>query len=415
MCQHQPGAGSQEAAPDRSASPTLADVVHKYRQAYEQTHGLCPTERAVLNAVERCRTAELGGHIDHCCDCGRDRPSYNSCHNRHCPTCPAVPQAKWIAGRLQRVLPTHYFHVVFTLPAELRGVTQANRELVYDLLFRCAAQTLLEFGRDPKRIGGELGVTAVLHSWSRTLEFHPHLHCIVTGGALSLDGDRWIAARPNYLFPKEALAICFRGKLLDALKRAQPSGKLRISDSKRFASTLAALYRKDWNVYCKRPFGGPEQVIKYLGQYTHRVAISNQRLVAMDEHGVTFRTKSGQKVTVDGVTFLSRWLKHVLPPGFVKIRHFGLMSSSHATTRLERARELLDSEAQQARKNPVATTAPTLVENDLSRTSTWRDILLRLNGIDPRACPFCGSHNLQRRPLPKAASAARAPPEAAAA
>jgi hypothetical protein len=313
------------------------------------------------------------------------------------------------------VLPTHYFHVVFTLPAELRWITNANRELVYDLLFQCASETLLEFGRDEQRLGGELGVTTVLHTWSRTLEFHPHIHCIVTGGSLSPDGDRWIAARPNYLFPVEALGIVFRGKLLDGLKRAEQNGKLRIADAKRFASTIAALYRKDWNVYCKRPIGGPEQVIKYLGQYTHRVAISNHRLVSMDDRGVTFRTKSGQKTTLDGVAFLSRWLKHVLPPRFVKIRHFGLMLSSHATTRLERARTLLDTQAMAEKSHPFATVPPTLLEKDLGQTSTWRDILLRLNGVDPAACPYCGSHNLTREPLPRIGAAARAPPEAIAA
>jgi hypothetical protein len=415
MCQHQVGAGSQEAAPSRRASLTLADIVIEYRSAFEQTYILSPTERAVLDAIERCRTVRLGGHMDRCLDCGGERPSYNSCHNRHCPTCPAVPQAKWIAGRLQRVLPTHYFHVVFTLPADLRGTTKGNRELVYDLLFQCASETLLEFGRDEERLGGELGVTTVLHTWSRTLEFHPHVHCIVTGGALSQDSQRWIAARPNYLFPVEALGIVFRGKLLDGLKRAERSGKLRIADPKRFASTIAALYRKDWNVYCKRPFGGPEQVIKYLGQYTHRVAISNYRLVSMDERGVTFRTKSGQKVTLAGVTFLSRWCQHVLPRGYVKIRHFGLMSSSHATTRLERARALLEAQALAEKSHPVATIPPTLIEEDLSPTSTWRDILLRLNGVDPAACPYCGSHNLTREPLPRTGATARAPPEAMAA
>jgi Putative transposase/Transposase zinc-binding domain len=393
----------------------LADIVREYRQAYEQTHILSPTERAALDAIERCRTAKLGGHVDVCLDCGGRRPSYNSCHNRHCPTCPAVPQARWIAGRLQRVLPVHYFHVVFTLPAELRGVANVNRELVYDLLFRCGSETLLEFGRDPKRIGGELGVTAVLHTWSRTLEYHPHLHCIVTGGALSLDGNRWIAARPNYLFPQEALAIVFRGKLLDALEQVQRTGKLRVSDPKRFASTVAALYRKDWNVYCKRPFGGPEQVIKYLGQYTHRVAISNQRLLAIDEHGVTFRTKSGKKVTVDGVTFVSRWCKHVLPRGYVKIRHFGLMSSSHATTRLEVARALLEAQLQGSSASLVTPNAPILVEKTLSRDAKWRDIILTLNGVDLGACPYCGSRNLACEPLSRGVAAPRAPPQAAAA
>jgi hypothetical protein len=286
--------------------------------------------------------------MDHCRDCGRDRPSYNSCHNRHCPTCPAVPQAKWIAGRLQRVLPTHYFHVVFTLPAELRTTAKANRELVYDLLFQCASQTLLEFGTDLERLGGELGVTTVLHTWSRTLEYHPHIHCIVTGGALSYDGNRWIAARPNYLFPVKALGIVFR-------------------------------------VSYSRPFGGPEQVIKYLGQYTHRVAISNQRLVSMDERGVTFRTKSGHKITLDGVAFLSRWLQHVLPPGFVKLWHFGLMSSSHATTRLERARALLDAQALAEKNHPVDTTLPIVIEKQLRPDSKWRD-------IPPRSRPKRAHH-----------------------
>jgi hypothetical protein len=326
-----------------------------------------------------------------------------------------VPQAKWIAGRLERVLPTHYFHVVFTLPAELRGVTKANRELVYGLLFRCASETLLEFGRDPERIGGELGITTVLHTWSRTIEFHPHLHCIVTGGALSLDGNQWISARPNYLFPREALGILFRGKFLDGLKRAERSGKLRIFDSKRFASTMAALYRKKWNVHCKRPFGGPEQVIKYLGQYTHRVAISNYRLVTMDERGVTFRTKSGQTVTFDGVTFLSRWCQHVLPCGYVKIRHFGLMSSSHATTRLEVARALLVAQSQAPDQGSAAATRPTMPEKEIKPNSSWREILLVLNGIDLGACPYCGGHNLVREPLPRTGTAARAPPEALAA
>jgi hypothetical protein len=313
------------------------------------------------------------------------------------------------------VLPTHYFHVVFTLPAELRGVTRANRELVYDLLFRCASETLLEFGRDPKRIGGELGITTLLHTWTRTLRYHLHLHCIVTGGALSLDGDQWISARPNYLFPLKALGIVFRGKLLDGFKLAERSGKLRVSDSKRFASTFAALYRKDWNVYCKRPFGGPKQIIKYLGQYTRRVAISNQRLVSMDERGVTFRTKSGQKITLDGVTFLSPWGQHVLPRGYVKIRHFGLMSSSHATTRLERARALIEAKELAEKNSPVATLTPTLLEKGLNRDSKWRDIPLQLNGVDPAVCPYCGCHNLTREPLPRTGTAARAPPKAIAA
>ena len=318
MSGHGPCAGSRAAQSNRP-SLELADIVRAHRTAYEQSHTLSLTERAVLDAIARCRTAALGGHVDVCTECGLVQPTYNSCHNRHCPKCPAVAQAKWIAARLERVLPTHYFHVVFTLPAELRGITKANRSTVFRLLLRCAAATLLQLGHDPKRLGGELGVTAVLHTWTQQLHFHPHAHCIVTGGALSPDGERWISAHPDYLFPVHVMGKLYRGKLLAALRRAQRRGELRLRDPDRFASLLSRLYRKNWVVYCKRPFGGPQQVISYLGQYTHRVALSNHRLVAMDEHTVTFRTKSGQRVPLDADTFLSRWLSHLVPKGFVKI------------------------------------------------------------------------------------------------
>lgn len=409
MSGHGPCAGSWGSAQGDRPQLELADIVRAHRPAYEQTHALTSTERAVLDAVARCRTAALGGHVDVCTECGFRQHTYNSCRNRHCPKCPAVAQAKWIAARLERVLPTHYFHVVFTLPAELRGVAKANRATVFRLLLRCAAATLLDLSRDPRRLGGELGVTAVLHTWTQQLHFHPHAHCIVTGGALSEDGNRWLSAHPDYLFPVHVMGKLFRGKMLDALRRAERQGELRLRNPDRFAALISQLYRTAWVVYCKRPFGGPEQVITYLGQYTHRVAISNHRLVAMDDRGVTFRTKSRHRVTLDAHTFLSRWLSHLLPKRFVKIRHYGLMSASHATTRLETARRLLD-----RRDRTPAASAPT--EPDRSAeisAANWREIIRILTGIDLGTCPVCGSRALERRPLPRLVLKPRGPPKAA--
>jgi hypothetical protein len=395
----------------RPARPSLevADVIRQHREAYVQEHGLTPTERAVLDAIVQCRTAALGGHVDVCRDCGHERPSYNSCHNRHCPKCPAVAQAKWIAGRLERVLPTHYFHVVFTLPAELRGLTAAHPRLMHDLLFRCTGETLLALGRDERRVGGELGVTMVLHTWARDLSFHPHVHCVVTGGALTVE-DRWRPARDEYLFPVDVMGKLFGGKMLAALRRAHQRGELAVHDEPGFFAMLAKLHNKTWLTYCKRPFGGPEQVIRYLGQYTHRIAISNHRLVAMDDRNVTFRTKDGKSVTLDGVTFLRGWLQHVLPPGFVKIRHCGLHSAAHATTRLEVARRCLeqDAAAHQQRQRQLREELAKSPPETITPTTCWRDVVRLLTGIDLGVCPACGSRNLLRAPL------ARAPPPQAA-
>ena len=399
MCRRRRCAGWTGLAQRNGRCLELADIVREYRVAYEHQQRLTPTERAVLDDVERCRTAALGGHVNVCRDCGFvSEPSYNSCHNRHCPKCSAVAQAKWVAGRLERVLPIHYFHVVFTLPAELRGLARAHPRVVYDLLFRSGAATLLELGQDPKHLGGELGVTAVLHTWTQKLEFHPHLHCLVTGGALSPDGTQWRSARRNFLFPVHAMGKLFRGKVLAAFEQAARSGELRVDNPVRFAALIAHLHRKKWCVYCKRPFGGADQVIQYVGQYTHRVAISNHRLVAMDERGVTFRTKTGQLITLSGITFLRRWLNHILPPGFTKIRHYGLRSASHATTRLEIARGLLP---------PSSKPATEL------RSARWREVIQTLTGLDFGRCPACGSLALERRFLPRTAVQARAPPMAA--
>jgi len=383
-------------APARTRPPVeLADVVRTYGPAFVQSRGLRPEQRKALRDIERCRTAALGGHLDVCTACAYEQPAYNSCRNRHCPKCQSLAQARWIDKRIERLLPVHYFHVVFTLPSELRAVATRSREAVFDLLFASASQTLLALGRDPKRLGGELGVTMVLHTWTRELHFHPHVHAIVTGGGLSDDDARWMPARKDFLFPVRVMGALFRGKMLAALERAHARGHIDLA-----GVDLRTLRSKSWVVYAKRPFGGPEQVIRYLGRYTHRVGISNQRLVSMDERGVTFRTKDGNAITVPGREMLARFVQHVLPPRFVKIRHYGLHAASHAKTRLEVARQ---------RIAPAAATPEPVAASD--ELADWQELLLRLSGVDMRRCPACHQPALVRTALPDARS--RAPPVAA--
>jgi hypothetical protein len=304
---------------------------------------------------------------------------------------------------MERIVPTRYFHVVFTLPASLRALALHNRRLLFTILFQAASQTLLTLGRDPKRLGGLLGITTVLHTWTRTLLFHPHLHCLVTGGALSTDGQRWVATRsPNYLFPVRVLAALFRAKFLHALRSAFRGGKLSfgsdiaaLAEPAAFDRLIDTLYRSPWVVYAKRPFGGPEHVFRYLGRYTHRVAISNQRLKALDHDGVRFLTRDGNTVTVHPVEFIGRFLLHVLPPGFVKIRHYGLFAPAHVTTALARARELLanPSTRKSVHDKPIAASA---------EQPGWRARLLELTGVDLLRCPRCEHGTMIRSALPYA-------------
>lgn len=387
----------------------VADIVRRHGASFRREHVLTPDQHEVLNAIERCRTALLGGHVEVCLDCDERRISYNSCRNRHCPKCQALQQARWIARRTERLLPVSYFHVVFTLPSELRRITQLNRRIVFDMLFKSAAETLLELGRDPERLGGLLGVTAVLHTWSRELWFHPHLHCIVTGGGLSLDGERWVApAKQDYLLPVHVLGELFRGKMLDALKTAHRSGKLDLrdgednADPEYFSRVVSALYRKKWVVYAKRPFGGPQQVLRYLGRYTHRVGLSNGRIRSVTDDEVTFATKTGKTVTVSPHEFLRRLLQHVLPKRFVKIRHYGLLAPCHATTTLEVARERLKSE-----EDSFVSYAPSQSDEPANAAVPWQVLLHMLTGIDLNRCSACGSANLSKRALD---TKPRAPP-----
>jgi hypothetical protein len=395
-------------AAERSGRPRfeVADVFRAHGEAYRQRHSLSGDQLKVMRAIEACRTEALGGHLDVCPECDYSRPAYNSCRNRHCPKCQSLVGARWVEQRLARLLPTHYFHVVFTLPAELRPVAFQNQELIYGLLFAAASKTLLVLGGDPARLGGQLGFTAVLHTWTRELTFHPHLHCIVTGGGLTPGADRWVSARREYLFPVKVLGQLFRGKFLDGLAHAYADGKLKfagscagLADPDAFGKLKDKLYRTNWVVYAKRPFAGPEQVFRYLSRYTHRVGISNQRIQAIDADGVRFATKGGKSVTVPPETFIGRFLLHVLPSGFVKIRHFGLHASSNATTKLVVARHILEA-ASDSPPVPPLSQAP--------ETPTWQDRLIALTGVDPSVCPVCATP-LLHLPLPRPTALAPAP------
>ena len=359
-----------------------------------RAHVLSPEQHAVLRALALCRTAALGGHVDVCAACGHQEVAYNSCRNRHCPKCQSLAQARWVEERMDRMLPTGSFHAVFTLPSELHSLVFSNREQLFALLLSASAESLLTLGRDERYLGAELGVTVVLHTWTRALLFHPHAHCIVTAGGLSLDGERWVDARPDFLFPVRVLGALFRGKFLDGLQKAYDKGLLcfdgqakKLEDRSAFDRLRRRLYRKRWVVYNKPPFGGPEQVFRYLGRYTHRVGLSNRRLVSLDARGVTFRTRGEQTVTVTPDEFLRRFLLHVLPKGFVKIRHSGLFAPSHVSTKLAAARRLLSAHA------------PASAELTARAPRDFRQVLLALTGLDLRLCPRCGKGPVLRFPL----------------
>jgi hypothetical protein len=352
-------------------------------RAHRDAGGRCPPAASpagrVFHAVATCRTAEAGGHLERCADCGAERPVYNSCRNRHCPGCQSYAQKVWLDARIDRVLPVPHFHVVFTLPSELRPLALANRRAGYDILFRAASETLLTLGR--QRLRATLGITAVLHTWTRSLDYHPHLHCIVTGGGLALSGRRWMPARQDWLFPVAVMRALFRGKVLAFLRE-------RAHELRRFdPSVVRTLRRRDWVVYAKRPFGGAEAIFAYLGRYTHRVGISNQRLVSMSSGQVTFRTRGDRRTRLSVGEFVRRFLRHVLPPGFRKIRHYGLLAPACVRSRLAVAERLL-------RKPARAPLAP--VDSSLP---------------SPQHCGACGSDRLVRTEL----RWARAPPSAEAA
>src|SRR6266481_66545 len=337
----------------------VADIVRAAGEAFieRNRHWLHWKHVKVLRAIRRCRTAALGGHLDECMRCGHRAPiSYNSCRDRHCPKCQTAARDRWIAARQKELLPTRYLHIVFTLPGRLTPLVLQNKKILYDLLFRTSAETLLEIARDPRHLGAEIGFFSVLHTWSQKLTAHPHVHCVVPAGGLSPDRTRWIRSRDNYFLPKKVLQKVFRGKFVDALKEAFQNGQLHfhgdlklLAQPKTFAAWLRPLHRQDWVVYLKRPFGGPEYVLRYLGRYTHRVAISNHRLVSFVDGKVTFRWRDSvhnneQKLLTLAVDeFLRRFLLHLLPEGFVRIRNFGFLANRRRATTLPLCFQLLGS------------------------------------------------------------------------
>ena len=395
MHDHAPSAPARAEAGVRP--PQVADIFRRHGEAYLQDHRLSPGQAWVLLSMMACRTSLLGGHLDVCPGCGYERPSYNSCRDRHCPTCQGSQQAAWIEGRLDRVVPTHHFHVVFTLPAPLRALVLANQAILYDLLFAAATRTLLDLAADQWK--AQPGITAVLHTWTRQMDFHPHLHCVVTGGGLSTDGDRWVSCRQGFLFPICVLGSLFRGKFLDGLRRAAAAGELRfvggcagLADPVAFRQLLDRLYKTPWVVFAKRPFGGPRQVIRYLGRYTHRVAISSGRLLSVSDDRVAFKTKGERTCTLAPPEFIRRFLLHVLPKGFRKIRHYGLLAPANVRTRLVTAQRLVALTADPTANRAAPTTSDAALPPDA-----------------PNLCPHCRSHELRREVLPPRA---RPPPEA---
>ena len=340
------------------ASVEVADIFRAEGAAYRaaQVGHLSLTQLKVMSAIENCRTAALGGHVDACEDCGHQRIAYNSCRNRHCPKCQGAAARTWLAEREADLLPVGYFHVVFTLPSEVADIAGQNKAIVYDLLFRAASQTMMTIAADPKHLGARIGITAVLHTWGSTMTHHPHIHMIVPGGGISLDRRRWISSRPAFLLPVRVLGMLFRRLFLTRLIELHATRRLAffgtqagLTDRRVFLRHLAALRKKRFVVYAKPPFSGPEAVLAYLSRYTHRVAISNRRLIAFDETGVTFRYKDYRRdgperqrvMTLAPHEFIRRFLLHVLPRGFHRIRHYGLLASSARKASIARARQLL--------------------------------------------------------------------------
>jgi hypothetical protein len=382
----------------------VAEVIRSCRDEFLERYGprLTPEQQRALEDVISCRTAALGGHVLGCPECGHQQIAYNSCGNRHCPTCQGTAAARWLEARAAELLPVPYFHIVFTLPNALDPIALHNPRVVYDLLLRSAAETLLRLAADPKHLGAQIGVLAVLHTWGQTLQLYPHAHCVVPGGGLSPDGTRWIGSSDKFFLPVRVLSRVFRGKFLAGLRAAFAQGRLRFPGSltatavrDEFERLLAASTKTDWVVYAKPPFGGPEQVLKYLAQYTHRTAISNHRLLDLAEGRVSFRYKDyahgsrKRTMRLSTVEFVRRFLLHVLPAGFVRMRHYGFLCNRHRHEKLELCRSLLE---------PRQAAEPKLPEAEAPEIST---------SISPtRVCPACGAgrmiliEELPPRPAP---------------
>ena len=373
-------------------TPELADIFRQHGDAYRHTHALPLHHHRLMQAIVNCRTAALGGAVEWCDHCQNTRIVYRSCRDRHCPKCQGLASAHWLQQRTAELLPVPYFHVVFTVPEQIAEIAFYNKEVVYQILFRTVAATLLTIARDPKHLGAEIGFFAVLHTWGQNLHLHPHLHCVVPGGGLSPDGQ-WKACLPGFFLPVRVLSRLFRRLFLEALEKAYADAELQffshlepLRQPSTFTQYLAPVRQLEWVVYAKPPFGGPRQVLEYLGRYTHRVAISNDRLLALQDGQVSFRWKDYRQpekpkvMTVPAAEFIRRFLLHALPPGFRRIRYYGLMANCHRADKLQLCRQLL--------------AAP--LTDLLPRPTDYRDFYAALTGNNLRLCPKCGIGTMVR-------------------
>jgi hypothetical protein len=391
----------------------VADIFRRFGPSYRLAHAgaLGRGQLRVMSAIERCRTAALGGHVEQCDACGHQRIAYNSCRNRNCPKCQSLARAKWLEDRQAELLPVEYFHVVFTVPEPIAAIALQNKRVLYNLLFRASAETLRTIAADAKYLGAEIGFIAVLHTWGQNLMHHPHVHCVVPGGGLSFDGARWIACRDGFFLPVRVLSRLFRRLFLEGLHRAFEAGKLqfhgqleRLRDTRALAEFLAPAEQSEWVVYAKAPFGGPAQVLAYLGRYTHRVAISNNRLVELADDRITFLCKDYKRggvqrpMTLACAEFIRRFLLHVLPEGLQHIRHYGFLGNRYREAKLARCRDLLGS------ASAPDDDAPAELAQD------YRDRYEQLTGRSLRDCPACGHGRMLCVEVFAAGSLPRGPP-----
>lgn len=370
--------------PDTTRKWEVADIFREFGESYRNENPASFEQLKVLHSIEVCRTSYLGGHIEKCDTCGFQRPAYNSCRNRHCPKCQSLTKAQWVEDRKAELLPVPYFHNVFTLPHELNPIALCNKKTIYSILFKAVSETLLDFGRN--NLGGTLGFITILHTWDQRLLDHIHLHCVIPGGVLSEDKTKWLPSADNYLFNVEAISIVFRGKFIDYIQKARaksdldfPGNTAKYATEKGFSELIRLLRSKDWVVYSKKPFAGSEQVLKYIGRYTHRIAISNNRIVDVRDGKVTFTYRDRKDndtlklKTLDAEEFIRRFLLHVLPDGFMKIRHFGFLCNTKKKDNIQLCRKLIGVDAQPSER--------------IKKTPT--QLMLELTGTDITRCPCC--------------------------
>ncbi|MFV1976806.1 MAG: IS91 family transposase [Candidatus Scalindua sp.] len=387
--------------PRRTDGIDLGEIFRKYGPAYRDSHKLPLKSLKAMSAIENCRTEELGGHVYQCDNCGDEKIAYNSCRNRHCPKCQSMAKEKWLSARKEELLPVPYFHAVLTIPDTLNPVALVNQKIIYNILFRAGKETFLELGRDPKHLGAEIGFIAVLHTWGQILLDHPHLHCIIPCGGLTEDGKQWLLPKKHrrgkdFFVHVNVISDLFKKKFLSYFDTAYKAGELKfvgkteyLNDKQAYKKFKNELYKSTWVSYCKKPFGGPEKVLEYLGRYTHRVAISNHRIVKVENDKVTFTYRDykddnkKKHMTLEVFEFIRRFLLHVLPQRFVKIRYYGLLNNRMKKENLKLCRKILDVPESQNKQKP--------------KTEGWEELLLRLTGVDPAICSNCGKGKMVRR------------------